>query len=43
MVTNLEERGCPLLGLPAVPLPSDHARRVRGAGWAAAAAADMCR
>ena len=41
--TRTQERGCPLLGLPAVPEPRDHAARLEAAGWPDAAAADMLR
>lgn len=41
MVSNLESRGCPLLGLPATPSLEAHCGRLVDNGWSAAASWDM--
>ena len=41
MLLNLAARGCPLVGIAGGADPAAHAARLRGAGWARAAAADM--
>jgi tRNA wybutosine-synthesizing protein 4 len=41
MLLNLAARGCPLVGIAGGAEPAAHAARLRSAGWARAAAADM--
>ena len=41
MCSNLESRGCPLLGLPATPGLAEHCSRFTGQGWQRAHALDM--
>lgn len=41
MMLNLEARGCPLLGIRAVPSPESQVRRLLDAGWSRAEALSM--
>jgi tRNA wybutosine-synthesizing protein 4 len=41
MVQNIQDRGCPLLGIHAYPDLADQERRFRDAGWTGVVALDM--